>query len=113
MELKDFVEKTITDIAEGILAAQNAALDENGKPKYLVSPLQFYDNSNSTVPKQRNNEVIESINFDVAVTTSLSAEGKAGAKILIANAKLDGSIEKKECSRISFQVYVQWPHQNK
>ena len=112
MELKDFVQKTITDIAEGILAAQDATLDEDGKPRYLVSPLQFHD-ANSQVPKQRNSEVVESINFDIAVTTSLNAEGAAGGKIFVAEAKLNGKYEDKECSRISFQVFVQWPHQHK
>lgn len=110
MELKDFVRDTITQIAEGILEAQEKAKNDDGKYRYLVSPLQFYDCVKTDVAKQSNNEVVEKVEFDVAVTTSLNASMSGEAKVLIANASLDGDLGKTNTSRIKFHVFVQWPH---
>lgn len=113
MELKDFVRDTITQIADGILEAQEKAKGEDGKYRYLPSPVQYYSEKEKNTPQQRNGEMVEKIEFDVAVTTNFSAQGEGEAKIYVAEASLSGELEHSKMARIKFHVFVQWPHCSK
>lgn len=107
MELKDFVAATITDIAQGIVTAQEKA---NGK--YLVAPRHaVLDKSKSSAQVPfGGGSVLDCIDFDVAVTTTETLDGKASAKIVVIEGNLNTQYEVKNLSRVRFQVYVDWPH---
>ena len=80
MELKEFINKTLTQIAEGV----QEAIDNSEGKGYLVSPTV------SGIGKSCN------VHFDIAVESE--AEGKAGIKVV------GGCISKTEYQRISFDV---------
>lgn len=86
MELKDFIQKTIEDVAEGL---NNAA--ENVKTSKHIKRL---------LPPER-------IEFDVSVVANQSAEGKAGVEVfgIGAGAKMMGS--DTQSSRIHFVIPIQ------
>lgn len=85
MELKEFINKTLTQIAEGV----QEAIDNSEGKGYFVSP---------TV-----NEIGRSCNihFDIAVESE--AEGKVGIKVV------GGGISKRSTNRISFDVTMMLP----
>lgn len=85
MELKEFINKTLTQIAEGV---QEAIDNAEGKG-YLVSPTV------SGIGKSCN------VHFDIAVESE--AEGKAGIKVV------GGCISKRSTNRISFDVTMTLP----
>lgn len=107
MELKDFVAATITDIAQGIMDAQGKA-----GGKYLVAPrhLSADKSKNAAQVPLGGGSVLDCIDFDVAVTTTASIDGKASAKIVVVEGNLNTQYEVKNLSRVRFQVYVDWPH---
>ena len=85
MELKEFINKTLTQIAEGV----QEAIDYSEGKGYLVSPTV------SGIGKSCN------IHFDIAVESE--AEGKAGIKVV------GGGISKRSTNRISFDVTMTLP----
>ena len=85
MELKEFINKTLTQIAEGV----QEAIDNSEGKGYLVSPTV------SGIGKSCN------VHFDIAVESE--AEGKAGIKVV------GGCISKRSTNRISFDVTMTLP----
>lgn len=86
MELKDFINSTLTQIADGVQSAKENA-DRRG---YVVNPV--YD---SKIKK------IYSIKFDLAV----ESEKAGGANIKV----LSGGVTEKSVNRISFEVDMTLP----
>lgn len=86
MELKEFINKTLTQIAEGV----QEAIDNSEVKGYLVSPTV------SGIGKSCN------VHFDIAVESE--AEGKAGIKVV------GGGISKRSTNRISFDVTMTLPY---
>jgi len=120
MELKDFVKHTILDIAAGIQEANTEAIARNINLKANPSPIYFRNNGNvEYMPGSGQSDTtkqVEMIKFDVAVTTSGTITGEAGAGINIAGMRLGGSgevsDEEENISRIKFEVPVLMPSIN-
>lgn len=107
MELKDFVAQTLTSIADGIKEAQDKAGDN-----YRIAP-PIQNNSEKKVElllDMETRRLVQSVDFDVAVTTSKGIEGEANAKILVAQGALNAQYTEENLSRVKFKVYVTWPY---
>lgn len=85
MELKEFINNTLTQIAEGV----QEAIDNSVGKGYLVSP------AGDKIGKSCN------VHFDIAVESE--AEGKAGIKVV------GGGISKRSANRISFDLTMTLP----
>ncbi|WP_338790511.1 hypothetical protein [Pseudomonas sp. AE27] len=118
MELKDFIANTLTQIAEGILAANEALANTDAK----VNPTNLSTHSNNAQGFGRTTEgdegekrgrLVERVTFDVAVTTEGETKGSAGLKIGIATLGLNtgGELRDKagQASRIQFAVPMVFP----
>ncbi len=94
MELKDFIEQSVSDIVE---ATRNLKQKYN-KDNCCLAPRFSVDI----------NDVLHNINFDIAVTTSENGTAKAGSKIGIsvlgANIKGEKGFTNENCSRIKFSI---------
>ncbi len=86
MELKEFINNTLTQIAEGV---QNAIDQSNGKG-YRVSPVQGNVGESCTV------------HFDLSVESQ--KDGGANVKVL------SGNISEKAANRISFDISMTLPY---
>ena len=108
MELEEFVFQSITQIANGIEKAQ-----KESQGRYLVSPPHKRITRDGIQIKSLvgGEDHLEEISFDIAVT--VSDKTNAGGKLLIPVFSLGGEHENEDlnCSRIKFQVFVQWPRQ--
>ena len=110
MELRDFIKTTLTDIAFGIIDAQNTEgvgglIAPDGIGGHTFPP------DSGVVHESRITSTV--VKFDVAVTAEQSKTGEAGASLRIAvvEAKLGGQIEGKDTrvSRIQFSVPLVMP----
>jgi len=117
MDLKDFVKHTILDIAAGIQEANEEAASKNIDLKANPKPIYFRSEGNveympSTTARDDTKQV-EMIKFDVAVTSTGTITGEAGAGINVAGFKVGGSGEVKDenenVSRIKFEIPVLLP----
>lgn len=101
MELKEFVQETLVEIASGISAAQAQLLTDDIKA--IINPVW---GDNSELHKH-----VQNVTFDVAVTSSekTSGSGKAGIKVISAF-DLSGDISKEKSnanvSRVSFSIPI-------
>lgn len=86
MELKDFINNTLTQIAEGV----QGAIDQSKGKGYRVSPV-LGNVGDSCV-----------VHFDLAI----ESEKKAGASVKIAS----GNLSEKTANRINFDVTMTLPH---
>lgn len=91
MKLKDFIENVLIEMDAGI----KAAADKTNKRIYLLT--------NST------DEKYMGIDFDIAVTASEEAHGKAGAEISVVSiasigAKTNAKVASEEVSRVKFTL---------
>ena len=103
MDLKEFVQKTLTQIAEGVVAAQECAPKGAGvNPRIQGSP-QSDENLTSSGTR------LQEVEFDVALTTTDSSS--LGVGILIAVIGGGGSAEESatSVSRIKFSVPIELP----
>ncbi|MBD9501080.1 hypothetical protein IB256_09845 [Pseudomonas sp. PDM17] len=118
MDLKDFIASSLTQIAEGILAANEALADTDAE----VNPINLATHSNNAqgfgrVIEQPEGEkrgrLVERVTFDVAVTTEGETKGTAGLKVGIASFGLQTGGELKDkvgqASRIQFAVPMVFP----
>lgn len=100
MELKEFVSETLTQIIEGVNAAQEKAKDT----KAIIAP----DTIN--FGNMRYRREVDYIDFDVAITTTDTTEGKTGAGIFIApisiGGQVRGEISNQTLSHIKFRVPI-------
>jgi hypothetical protein len=120
MDLKDFISTSLTQIAEGILAASEALKDTDA----VVNPTQLVTHSNSAQGFGRTlkaddatylsvTRLVERVTFDVAVTTEGSTQGSAGLKVGIGSVgiKVGGDMQDKagQESRIQFTIPMVFP----
>ena len=108
MELKDFVASTLIQIAEGIQIAQKHA---QGLEDCRISPrhVPATDGKDVKCHIEYRGDSLECVNFDVAISTVSSGNAEGKAKIFVTEASINGKISHEQASRVSFQVYVQWP----
>lgn len=100
MELKEFISKTLKQIVDGVIDAQDYV--KNGKSNAVISPR----NSFSTTPF---------IDFDIAVTSDESESTTAGAGITVVSIfKAKGEMEtgnrEQNISRVRFKVPIRLPN---
>jgi len=98
VELQDFITETLVEVANGIGGANNKlngakGHTPNASPTFMLRP-------------GTKSELGSGIEFDVAVTTKKSGNGKAGAKFRLAVVEAElgggGGISKETVSRIKF-----------
>lgn len=110
MELKKFVEETLAQIVEGVVAANERVKDKKAfvNPSLNLSHSQF-----KGVATSRGFEAMP-VEFDVAVTTESASEQKAGGGIFVsvvgigAQAANESSLSSN--SRVKFTVNLQLPN---
>jgi hypothetical protein len=105
MELQEFITETLLEISGGVHKANNIRLgekatDPNASRTFFLRPGSKSENG-------------AGIEFDVAVTTKKSGEGKAGAKLKLSVVEAElgggGGVSKESVSRIKFTINVgQW-----
>ena len=107
MELKEFVSSTLSQIAEGILEAQQHALKNN----YTISPEP--SRSQTMIADATLNGSLPGgtspVEFDIALTTTSTQGAEARAKVVIFNASIGGNSVENSQSRIKFTIGVNWP----
>lgn len=120
MDLKEFVKETIVQISNGIEEA-NSELKES---EAMVNPIYVQLNSNDAQGYGRTKErdpdcenpdsnLLQKVDFDVAVSVEAGKQGSAGAKLSIASIGIgaEGKTESsnKSESRIKFSLPVVFP----
>lgn len=94
MELKDFIEQSISDIIE----ATNNIKEKYNKNNHCIAP-EFAANLNHAA---------HNIDFDIAVTTAETGTAKSGSKIGIsvlgANINGEKGFANENCSRLKFSI---------
>ena len=119
MKLSEFVESTLLQIIQGVAAAQSKTKIEGRSPKEadLVNPPVL--NQADNAPKNKHyttikRDLVQMVDFDVAVTVSRDSAQEGGAGINIAGlggfgGKLKDGESLSEVSRIKFQVPIILP----
>jgi len=102
MELKEFIENTLVDIAEGIKAAKSKLAEDD---TFVVAP-HYSVYSENKAKKHHIEYDIQDIEFDVAVTASDKISGDLHVGIKVLGAKTEGAHENTNISRIKFIVCV-------
>ncbi len=117
MELKDFIKKTLLDIAGAIKET-----NENNDTNIIVNPKEVSGSAKESQQAYSSDEhgetvdvrPIQKIRFDIAVTTGGSVQGEAGTGINVAGIKLGGSgkaTDKHEnVSHIQFEIPIALPN---
>lgn len=111
MELKTFIKDTLIQIIEGVKEAQNATKDDKGK----INPRQeFYGSEmHSKTVRTSKGQIIEMVDFDVAITTAEGSGIKGGAGIIIGpvviGTKGETSEQNTSQNRIKFHIPISYP----
>lgn len=118
MDLKDFVKNSLTQIAEGILAASEALKNTDAQ----VNPTEIVVNSNSsqaygrTCKAERSDDptrVVEKVDFDVALSVQEGETTNASLKVSVMSIRLGAGGESNSTlgsqSRIKFSVPMVLP----
>jgi len=102
MELQEFITETLIQIVNGVKAAQNLVKDSTA----IIAPHGYLGG----VQYRRE---MQSIEFDVAITTTDTTEAKAGAGVFVAGISLGGQARgeasNQTLSRIKFKVPIYLP----
>lgn len=101
MELQNFITETLKQIVEGVQGAQ----------KYIATK-----QINATIQPKKSQEKIETVEFDVAVTSIESNQSGISGGIKVASIFNIGGEGKnlsseQNISRIKFKVQIELPHQ--
>lgn len=99
MNLDDFISETLVNIANGVSWANRKLAEEKPKPAaFILHPGGHSKTTNG-------------IDFDVAVTTKASGDGRTGAKLKISVVEAEigagGGVSKESVSRVKFTVCVE------
>lgn len=118
MDLKDFVKSSLSQVAEGIIEANNALKDTDA----IVNPAEIVVNSDNSQAygrtkrpelKEDPTRVVEKVEFDVAVTVQEGESTNAGIKVSVMSIGLgaggESSLTQGSQSRIKFTVPMVFP----
>ena len=115
MNIQDFIRASIVQIANGVREA-NQELKENGA---IVNPQNLVPNNGSSPhygfisDTKEIARMVESIEFDIAVTTTESTEAGGGLSISVAAVGMNlggrGSDSNTSISRLKFRLPIAWP----
>lgn len=102
MDLKSFITETLQQIIEGVQDAQKYISDKK---------------ITATIHPKKSRENIESVDFDVAVTsTESNSSGLSGgikvASIFSIGGEGKNQLSEQNVSRIKFKVQIELPHQD-
>jgi hypothetical protein len=109
MDIKTFVETSLTQIVEGVNNA-NTALSDQGAyvSSKNVRPLREGTTYNSST-----GDLVNLIEFDIAVTVNEKDASEGGASIKVAGINIGGGLQKENTnqtvSRIKFNVPLTFP----
>lgn len=107
MNLREFVKDTLEEIVRGVQDAQSSEVGEN------ISPAARSAGSNIGVYVARKGNIAFTVNFDVAVTVSESADAEGGGKVTVLAANVGGKLtsntSEKTVTRLQFGVPVTFP----
>ncbi len=113
MELKEFVAEALADIIQGVLDAQ-AKLETNGRfinPR-LSTPTARSEQQGRQISSH--GQVVQNVNFDVAVTAAQSNTAKGGIAVVVAaigiGSHAEASNNNSQVSRIAFSVPITLPN---
>lgn len=108
MDLKTFVCESITQIAQGIRAAQEANTGALICPRVITTPEGLIVDKEPTKWK----EAPQLLSFDVAVTVMESDRGKFGGEMRVLGISIGGSSDNAHqnstISRIKFDIPIVW-----
>lgn len=111
IELKKFVEETLVQIVKGVKASQDDIKNIGGE--ICPTGLYFSGGSETRVIYKPGKGIVQTVEFDIAltVTKATALEGKAGIAIHIASAGGETSLEKtrEALNRVKFTVPVLLP----
>jgi hypothetical protein len=112
MDLKQFVEETLSQLIDGVTGAKELAR-KNGA---VINPqtLEFVsDSGQSDMWCEKTGRISSRISFDVAVTVSEAGSASGGAKVSLVPFKIGGEGKadwaNQNVSRISFAIQVLLP----
>jgi hypothetical protein len=114
MELKDFVSETLKQIFEGVKTAQIFAKEHGGQ----ISPKGISATASSTHPQMYTprGELVQLIEFDVAVTTTEEDKAKGGIGVFVGafgvGAQGESGSQNSAINRIQFKVPIVLPNQD-
>ncbi|MBU1138835.1 MAG: hypothetical protein KKA76_07655 [Proteobacteria bacterium] len=120
MDLKEFVSESIIEIIEGIIDAQSRISSEDAQVAPEMSKLYLNSQAGGAslaLGKDKNNNLVHTLEFDVAVTANEGTETKGGIGV-VAGVFALGSQGKSESnnqsiSRLKFRVPVSFPRHGK
>ncbi len=108
MDIKEFVSKTLVQITEGVIEAQEKAKG--------VNPVIWAQSDGASKGKNyatSSNSIAQFIDFDIALVTEVSENKDTGGSIKVAGISLGREEEVKNqesiTSRVKFQVLVEFP----
>ena len=112
VSLESFVATVLTDIAQGMKHAQDAA-NAQGPEHCIINPsIPYVQTLEGELPAW-GGRLIQSVDFDVAVTATeeKTKEGDVGIKVLSIGigGRAESSVANTSTSRIKFQVPVMLP----
>ncbi|MDQ6982754.1 MAG: trypco2 family protein [Mariprofundus sp.] len=118
MDLKDFVKNSLSQIAEGIIDANETLSDTDA----IVNPTEIVVNSDNSQAYGRTlspalqddpTRVVEKVEFDVAVTVQEGESTNAGIKVSVMSIGIGASGESSSTSgsqsRIKFTIPIVFP----
>jgi len=109
MELKEFVNETLRQIRAGVAQAQGTSIDDGRDINPRITNFNPKDNIRMT----NKDRVVESVEFDVALTTEDASGKKAGLGIFVAplSVGVQGTAEQKSITvnRVKFSVPMAYP----
>lgn len=115
MDLKTFVTETLTQIADGIKAAQ----EQQEKRGAIFSPCHYTYGKKAFLStdangNHNNSNELQAVDFDVALTVSNNVSGgaKAGLEVMgvsLLGAKAEVAQQNETVSHVKFNVFVSWP----
>ena len=112
MELRQFISDALTQLMDGVIDAQENVKEKGG----LIAPgretIILFSGDNSGEQFYRERQVVE---FDVVITVSESAEGKAGVGVfgggISIGAQAKGETSNQTLSHLKFSVPIYLPQQ--
>lgn len=112
MQLKDFVSQTLKEIVEGVIEAQKTTSVNEGH----INPEIDRSSVDPTMRIAANGRLIESVEFDVAVTVDEGTGTKGGIGIFIGALALgsqgESSNKNSSINRVKFTVPILLPRAN-
>ena len=107
MELKNFVKATLVQIAQGVKDAQGEVREIGGS----VNPYERYDTGGMGTHLSRG--VVQTVNFDVAITASEGCTSREGIGVVVASIALgkrnESNDQSSSVSRVQFEVPLALP----